>query len=714
VPLVSKSIPSLYNGISQQAPSIRHDSQAEEQVNCVSSLVRGLGRRPPLKLEYPFFLWDEFIDEGFVHFIDRDENEQYLVDIFLNGIYIFDIKNQTITIASDPNFYVNAYFNSGNPSTDWIALTVADTTILLNKSKIPAIKTSTTLGGALQGKKQRFTDLPATATNGHVWEITGDNTNAFDNYYVKGNGTTWEEWGRPGENFEIDPATMPIKLVRNSDGTWTVDRIAWSSRAVGDLASVPFPSFIGKRINDMFFFRNRFGFVAEENIIFSRAGDFFNFFPETVTAVLDSDPIDVAVTHSRISILNHAVPFDKSLLLFSDVTQFQVESGDALTPKAIQVHQTTEFECSRKVRPVAAGPNVYFASEKQSNSDILEYFAQDYVTSNDADNITAHVPDYVPKNIIKIATASNLDTLFFLSSDERNSIYVYKYYWKGDEKVQSSWSKWILHPKYKILGMGVIQSKLFLGIIHDDEGTSYLHIYSIELQEGVKHAGESANIYLDAYPFGTLLYGGVGSGTIGPEYQEGVYEAGLDRTLIFDFYEASYTPNISDIKVYKADGFPDDERGQELAYTESSVEAPGVTRYKWYIPGNHTDYSVYAGVKYTSSYEFSPQYPKDDKGTVLSQASMKLRRVRLNFRDTGAFTVKVTPEGRTPYTYTFVADDPLNTMTGKTFIETGTFSVPVMGDGKATRVRIESFDYKPFNFQSAEFEAFTQMRARRI
>jgi hypothetical protein len=41
-------------------------------------------------------------------------------------------------------------------------------------------------------------------------------------------------------------------------------------------------------------FRNRLGFLSDENVIFSRASEFFEFFPETITQVLATDPIDVA------------------------------------------------------------------------------------------------------------------------------------------------------------------------------------------------------------------------------------------------------------------------------------------------------------------------------------------------------------------------------------------------------------------------------------
>ena len=36
----------------------------------------------------------------------------------------------------------------------------------------------------------------------------------------------------------------------------------WGERIVGDLVSAPDPSFIGNKINNVFFFRNRLGFLS--------------------------------------------------------------------------------------------------------------------------------------------------------------------------------------------------------------------------------------------------------------------------------------------------------------------------------------------------------------------------------------------------------------------------------------------------------------------
>jgi len=202
---------------------------------------------------------------------------------------------------------------------------------------------------------------------------------------------------------------------------------------------------------------------------------------------------------------------------------------------------------------VAAGPNVYFASEKQNNSDILEYFAQDYVTSNDADNITAHCPSYLPKNIVKIATASNQDLLFFLSSDERNAIYVYKYYWKGDEKVQSSWSKWTFGVE-QIATMDVIEGKLYITTYRTFTGveTDYtLRLWHLNLQEEITTDSELTDIFLD-----DIAYNGTVGEIAQREYSAVSYDSGTNTTRMA-VVGISYPSLFDKVKVFKGKGFPE-------------------------------------------------------------------------------------------------------------------------------------------------------------
>ena len=176
---------------------------------------------------------------------------------------------------------------------------------------------------AILNEVQAFTELPTIAPVGYQVQITGDPGTNFDNYYVEfeprsgnfGEGG-WAETVSPGVEYQINASTMPHVLIRKNDGNFwfgavngqTVSGIPgdvpkWGERVAGDYETVPDPSFIGYAINDIFIYKNRLGFLADENVVLSRVREFFEFFPETVTTVLDTDPIDVVASNNRVSVL---------------------------------------------------------------------------------------------------------------------------------------------------------------------------------------------------------------------------------------------------------------------------------------------------------------------------------------------------------------------------------------------------------------------------
>ena len=71
-----------------------------------------------------------------------------------------------------------------------------------------------------------------------------------------------------------------------------------------------------------------------------------------------------------------------------------------------------------------------------------EFFVNVESDSNDADDVTGHVPKYVPKDIFKLAIATNENILVVLSSEEQNCLYVYQYLLTIDKNYNQAWFKW--------------------------------------------------------------------------------------------------------------------------------------------------------------------------------------------------------------------------------------------------------------------------------
>lgn len=272
----------------------------------------------------------------------------------------------------------------------------------------------------------------------------------------------YEETYLPGVRTMYNRETMPHVLVREADGTFTFKQADWSKRAVGDELSAPPASFVGKRLNDLFFFRNRLGLLTDDTLVFSKTGKFYDFWPDTAREVLDTDPIDVTVSSERVSQLHYAVPFNTSTLLFGENSQFTVSSQGGLTSRSISVQPTTNFEVSKDVRPLAIGPSVFFVADKDKWASVWEYYVQEGTFSNTAQDVSQQVPRYIPSGVYQLTGSAAENMVIALSKADRKTLHVYQYLWNGDQKVQSSWGQWTF--KGEVLNASFMGSKLLMAV----------------------------------------------------------------------------------------------------------------------------------------------------------------------------------------------------------------------------------------------------------
>lgn len=673
--LINHGIPNLFNGISQQSASIRQPSQCELQENAFSSIVDGVHKRHASvnigKLDT--VQWTN----AFVHIINRDPTERYVVAVQGGVLKVWDVFGVAKTVTAPGGF---AYLTSAAPQTDIRMVTIADYTFIVNKAVVTAMNAATAV--ATPTVVQTFSKLPTTGVVGTLYKITGDNTNQFGAYYVIWNGSAYVEAPAGGQADAFNPTTMPYTLVRNPDGTFTFAQATWQARLCGDNNSIPTPSFIGKAITDVVFYRNRLGFISGQNVIFSRAGSFFSFWGETATQVLATDPIDVAVSHTKVSTLRAAIPFSRNLLLFSDQTQFVLAATDTLTPQTVVIHATTEFECSSGSKPIALGSNVYFAVDRSGFTGFREYFVSSYQLTFDATDVTAHVPRYVPGGVTKMCGSTNEDVLFALSSQDPSAVFVYKYYWDGDTKAQSSWSRWTLGGSSpKILSMEMMNTKLYL-VVQRPDG---VYLEMIDVQVGLKQPDLPMLIHLDRKAYLTGTYNVVTNKT----------------TWTLPYAESGVQVVLGGSFVGRAG-----VRLNTTAVNSTTIQASG----------DYSAFPVYAGVPYTMRYRFSKQYYRDQSKAPVANAILKLRNFRVVFNQSGYFRAEVTPIGRQTEVYQFTGKVLGTTALtlGAPQLDNGVFRFPVMTDGTTATIELVNDSYLPSFFQSAEWEGMMTMKSQRV
>ena len=793
--LVSSTIPNLISGVSQQPWNVRLPTQAEEQVNCTSSVTDFLKRRPATR--HLARIRDITAANGIAcHHINRDDTEQYIVMADATGIYIFDLEGNAKTVSitgTGAAGYLAAAATT--PNRDLRFLTINDYTFVLNRrvtvkplpdlspkrppeaivfikqasynttysinlngtaystttedgvapadqpadklssldicnalaQQLPketfSVQTSNSTiwirrhdGGdftvkvqdsrsnthtsVCKGKVQRFSDLPTVAPRGFVTEIIGDASSSFDNYFCVfepsdagdafGSGT-WKETVKPGIPCKLDPATLPHALIRQADGTFTFGPLKWGERSCGDEDSAPFPSFVGRTLNGLFFYRNRLSFLSGENVVMSEVGEFFNFFLTTVTTLVDSDVVDVAASHTKSSILHHAVTFSGGLLLFSDQSQFVLEHDTVLSNATVSVKPVTEFEASMRAAPVSSGKTVFFATDKGEWGGVREYITlPDNSDQNDASDITAHVPRYVQGNVSRLECSTNEDMLLVLSDQKRTSLWLYKYFWNGSEKIQSAWSRWDMCGE--VLSAAILNTGIYLIMQYGDG----IYLEKMDITPGYKDEGETFEYCLDRK-------------ITEQDVTLGAYDAINKTTAITLPYDipAGYTPVV----VTRTGG--QDAPGNLLR----RVRVTGPRTLTVEGPDAHGK-KLFIGIPYTSSYTFSTFAIRegDNKGNAVTTGRLQLRRLTLNCSNTGFLHMHVTPKCRPTSTHTFTGRELGHgtNIIGAIPLYTGTISFPILSLNTQAEVKAESDSFLPFALVNASWEGFYNTRNARV
>ena len=591
---------------------------------------------------------------------------------------------------------------------------------------------------------QRFTDLPTAAPNNFIVEVKGDNATNFDNYYVKfktNNGGNfeegqWEETLKAGITYKFDSGTMPHVLIRKADGNFifaeadggsynvTIDGVttaydlpAWKERTVGDLDSSPNPSFVGSKINNVLFFRNRLGFLADDDVILSRVSEFFNFFPETATTIIDSDPIDVTASHTKVSILKHAVTMGEQLILFSDQTQFILSaSDDALTPKTANILVATEFENSGTASPVGAGNSIYFLTKKGPFAGVREYITQADIAIKDASDITIHIPRYIPSNIFKLAVSTNEDILVLVGTDNPNKLYVNKWlYGESFKKVLNAWFTFTLNPAKSIRNIDFIGTDLYM-VIEEANNTT---LEKLPFEPDYKEANAEFEYHLDhkitetSTGVSVAFNSSTNTTTWTLPYKTYATMSVVGRHLASG-EESKFiaTPNTSAVSL---------KPGQVISTTTTNTNGSTTTitaKGNYATAGtNNSPSKVIIGEPYEMQYRFSKQRIIEElgKGEIIG-GRLQLHHFSLKYESSGFFRVEVTPENRDTSVHKFNARllGSSSSSIGEVNLETGTFRFPVMSRSDKVDIDIKNDTYLPTKLSSAEFEAMFHMRSRRI
>lgn len=732
--LVTRSVPSLHGGVSQQSPQVRSPDQLESLTNGWPSIANGLSKRAPTEIVAR--LMQTAPTNAHVHTINRDTTEQYVVIIADGQIKVFDtLTGQEQTVYAPGGWdYLSTITDF---STDISAFSVADYTFITNRKvrcamSAPGADTQpdqtyqiwlnrrigtdengdpfapgwayqyppNPTGGYITGTVQRFDKLPPVnqgdtpPPEGAIYRVQGDETGGFMSYYVVRRGGVWEECVKPGLVNALDAKTMPHALVRDPDGVFTFAPFSWAPRRVGDTDINPNPGFIGRPIRKVFFYQNRLSFLYDENCVMSCVGDFGNFWRMSQTDYLDSDVIDVGATSTRVSPLLDATTHNDGILLTSDQTQFSLSNGElGLTATSLAIRPTTNYTVNTTAGLAPLGSEIYFAVENSGFAKVMEYTRLAGADTTSASDVTAHCDRYIPAGVHDLIPADDLSALFVLTHGAPNKVYCYNFYWaSSDEKLQSAWHEWDFGAGVLVVSGAYLKGNLFLTVERNDG----LWLEKIDLNGWAKPADAPHQIHLDRRTTVT-----------------GLYQPTPNTTQ----FVLPYRPVKARFQIIRGNAF--------MARPETLIDP---STYVWItdniveVPASEIAGPVIVGEGYEFSFEFSTQFMRTQRGEAITTGRTTLRTFTVSFVQTAYFKTSVAPYGTNPNVEE-ILPAKLSQFTGKTLgassfrlnsptYATGTHRFQVYGQNTTTRIRIVNDTYAASTFIGAEWEANYYNRSR--
>ncbi len=496
------------------------------------------------------------------------------------------------------------------------------------------------------GKVNDVGDLPSQCKHGMVLEVINSQAEE-DNYFVKffGNNDldgegSWEECAKPGRKIRLKRSTMPHVLIRTADGNFRITELdgstytisgtqysapQWDDALVGDDVTNPEPSFIGKNINKMLFFRNRFAILADENIVMSRPGDFTNFFAKSAIQFIASDPIDIAASSEYPAILYDGIQTNTGLVLFSKNQQFMLTTdSDVFSPTTAKINALSTYNFNFTTNPISLGTTIGFLDNAGKFSRFFEMAQLQREGEPEVIEQSAVVSKLFETDL-KLISNSRENSVIFFSEEDKNILYGYRYFNNIRERSLASWFKWEITGNIKYHCM----QDDFLYVVVRNNNKDQLLRYAIKMDSNTLTVAEK-RVHLDH-----LMEVTTASNT---------YNATTGKTV---FPKPTGIESTNQLAAYDVDTNNNNLGRYELiTINGNNLE----------VNGDWSSETFLIGYQFTMKVDLPTIYVMSQSGErwlADTRANTILHRIKLGFGSIGMYEATLTRRGKSDYTEQF-------------------------------------------------------------
>ena len=273
-------------------------------------------------------------------------------------------------------------------------------------------------------------EVGATSWTEVTWQETAGYTMQPETVLAIGTvvGGTFYLAGSPSKLAEITPGEHP----------------QFKANEVGDDITCPLPFFFGKRISYLGMFQDRLVIGAGSTLLFSRPGDYFNWFRASVLTLTSSDPIELYALGSEDDTIRASATFDRNLLLFGDRLRYTVNGRTPLTPGTASIVILSEGEDAIDAYPQVAGNLVFYCQYRDKLTSMHQIQTGLLADSPESFNVSRQLDQYLSGRPVEILALNSPNTVLLRTEDRRNRLYTYAYLDNaaGSERLFDAWSEW--------------------------------------------------------------------------------------------------------------------------------------------------------------------------------------------------------------------------------------------------------------------------------
>lgn len=285
--------------------------------------------------------------------------------------------------------------------------------------------------------------LPAVLPDVADGYIIGVGDNLRPQYYMYSDERqAWIECAEYGSPSEI--YNCPISLAY--DGLeWLLDTTPFEGRLAGDDESNPPLEFALRGITGLSSYQGRLIILAGPKVCMSASNKPRRFFRSTVVSLLDADPIEVSGSTMGAAAFEHAIPFQRDLVLVSRAHQAVIPSSNSvLSPRNTTVVPTSAYSADTASAPIPVGRTLLYPAPRSSDFfGVMEMIPSPYTDSQYvSQDATHHLPKYMGGYCRFTAASTVANIAVFAPSGDLRSLVVHEYLWDGDNKVQQAWHTW--------------------------------------------------------------------------------------------------------------------------------------------------------------------------------------------------------------------------------------------------------------------------------